>query len=168
MSTPKNLSQQDAIQKIQELASSGSFVMLCTRLGHQPFNTCPMTVQQVADNGTFWFFSAKNSDHNQDIARDPRTQVLLSDPGSSDYLSLFGHAAIVNDRTKAEELWTATDKAWFENGIDDENFSLVKFTPSEGQYWDTKSNKMVTMFKLAASVITGNKAEIGETGSLSL
>ncbi len=167
MSNVNNLFNQKAIEKIQHQAGSGSFVMFCTNLENQPFNTCPMTVQKVDENGALWFFSARDSDHNLDIAHNPRTQILLSKPGSSDYLSLYGNAIIVQNRAKAQQLWTPTAKAWFENGVDDENFSLVKFTPSEGQYWDTKSSKMITLFKLATAVMTGEKADVGEAGKLS-
>lgn len=166
MPTTKNLFNQQAIEKIKSLTGSGSFVMFCTNLGAKPFGAAPMAVQETDDEGNLWFFSGKDSDHNADIARDPKTQILLSDTGSSDYLSLFGTSTVVNDKAKAKELWNSFAKIWFQGGVDDPNLTLVKFTPEEGFYWDTKHGKMVAMAKMAASLITGKTMDDSVDGKL--
>lgn len=166
MPTTENLFNKEAIKKIKNMTGDGSFVMLCTNLGSKPFSSCPMAVQEVDDEGNLWFFSGKDSDHNADIAHDPAAQVLLSDTGSSDYLSLFGTAAIVEDRKKAEELWSSFVKVWFPEGIDDPNLSLVRFSPREGFYWDTKHGKMVAIAKMAASLVTGATMDDSVDGTL--
>ena len=53
-------------------------------------------------------------------------------------MSIFGTAEILFDKNKVEEMWTPIAKAWFTEGKDDPAISLIKVTPQEGYYWDTK------------------------------
>ncbi|TXF88508.1 pyridoxamine 5'-phosphate oxidase family protein [Neolewinella aurantiaca] len=165
MSTTKNLFNEEAVAKIKNLADGG-FVMLCTDLDSKPFSSCPMSVQQVDDQGNLWFFSGKDSDHNADIRNAPATQVLLANSSDSDYLSLYGKSTITEDRSKIEELWSPAVKTWFQEGKDDPNLSLIRFTPDEGFYWDTKNGKMVAMAKMMASVVTGKTMDDDVEGTL--
>ena len=139
--------------------------MFCTNLGARPFNSCPMSTQQVEDDGTIWFLSAKDSDHNADLAQDGACQLIYSSKvGETDHLSLFGNAEVTFDRAKAEELFDTMEKAWFPGGIDDPNFSMIRFTPSQGYYWDTKHGKMISFAKMMASIVTGSSADGGVSG----
>ncbi|NJC28107.1 pyridoxamine 5'-phosphate oxidase family protein [Neolewinella antarctica] len=154
----KNLINKEAIVKIQKLATDVDITMFCTNLGGKPFSTCPMSTQQVEDDGTIWFFSNKNSDHNKDIKSDPATQLIYSSKaGDTDHLSVYGTSEITFDRAKAEELFTPMIKTWFPEGVDDPELTMIKFTPSEGYYWDTKNGQMVAFAKMMASVVTGKE-----------
>ena len=57
-------------------------------------------------------------------------------------------------------------KAWFHEGKDDPNLSLIKVAPEHAYYWEPKQNKMVTLFKMAAAAVSGKDMEIGREGSL--
>ena len=57
-------------------------------------------------------------------------------------------------------------KAWFQEGKDDPNLSLIKVTPENAYYWEPKHNKMVTLFKMASSAVTGEQMDIGNQGKL--
>ena len=167
MGQTKNLINAAAVEKIRELANAVDIAMFCTNLGAQPFSTCPMSTQQVEDDGTIWFFSGKDSDHNADLAKDSACQLIYSSKvGETDHLSLYGHAEVTFDRAKAEELFGTMEKVWFPGGIDDPNFSMIRFTPKEGYYWDSKHGKMVSFAKMLASVVTGKQADTGVVGKL--
>ena len=72
----------------------------------------------------------------------------------------------MNDKEKIEELWSPFLKTWFQDGKDDTNLSLIKVTPDNGYYWDTKGNRIINLFKMAASVVTGKDLVDGEEGNL--
>ena len=40
-------------------------------------------------------------------------------------------------------MWNDIAKAWFEEGKVDPRITVIKFEPTEGFYWDTKSGKLV-------------------------
>ena len=69
---------EKARMKIRELNEKASSCFFCTDLkAGQPFDARPMSVQQLDDDGIFWFLSAKDSHKNKAVASDPFMQLLM-------------------------------------------------------------------------------------------
>ena len=64
------------------------------------------------------------------------------------------------------ELWSPIDKAWFEQGEDDPNISVIKVIPTDGHYWDTKNGKLISMLKIAVAAVTGKETRPGVAGNI--
>ena len=79
--------------------------------------------------------------------------------GSSEYLSVYGKAYIYQDKNTIEEKWTPLASAWFEEGKDDPKVSVIRVTPDETYYWDTKAGKLVSFLTFATAAITGKKTD---------
>ena len=56
----------------------------------------------------------------------------------SDFLFIKGIATASRDERKIKELWGAVFKTRFTEGESDPRISVIKVTPTEGYYWDTK------------------------------
>jgi general stress protein 26 len=166
MGEVKSLMNKEAVEKMQEMFGDGNNLMFASNLGTTPIDISPMSTQKVEDNGDVWFFSTKDSDRNSYVKKDSRVQLIYSDNSKSDYLSIYGNAEIIQDQAKVKELWTPMVKAWFQEGPEDPNLSLIKFTPSEGFYWDTKNGKMVAFAKILASIVTGETMDDSIEGTL--
>lgn len=162
----KNLNDREAIEKIQKLAGKESICLFATNLSKIPLTTRPMGTQEVDEEGNLWFMSAKSSDKNEEIEQDNRVQLFYSNTGSSEYLSIYGTAEIVFDRQKIDELWNPIAKAWFKEGKNDPEISLIKVTPEAAYYWDTKNSKMIDFIKIVASAVTGKTMDGGVEGKL--
>ncbi|MDB5257746.1 MAG: ral stress protein [Chitinophagaceae bacterium] len=166
MGTIQDLQNQEAIQKIQELVEAANVCLFATELTQAPLSVRPMSTSKVDEEGHIWFFSKKDSDKNEHILEDDQVQLLYSNNSSSEYLSLYGHAEIIRDRNKIEELWTPIVKAWFPEGKEDPSITLLKVTPQEGHYWDTKNGKIISLVKIAASVLTRKSSDNGVEGKV--
>ncbi len=166
MGDTKNLVSDDAVEKIKKLAESADICHFVTSLSKIPFSTRPMSTQKVDDDGNVWFMSDKDSTKNHDVQDDDRVQLFYSHQSSSEYLSIYGTAEIVFDQDLIDEMWTPIAKAWFTEGNDDPAISLIKVTPHEGYYWDTKNNKMISLIKIATSIVTGKTMDDGVEGKL--
>lgn len=164
MST-ENLNNEEAIKKIKDIAEDVDFTMMVTNLGSQPLSAIPMSTKKVDDAGSIWFLSNKNSDHNKDLEKDSACQLLYSGGNDMKFLSVYGKAHITVDKNVIDELYSRADTIWFE-GKDDPNITVIKFVPSEAVYWDSGTNKLVSLFKMAKGAITGNKQDIGKTGHI--
>ncbi|MGK4568705.1 pyridoxamine 5'-phosphate oxidase family protein [Flavobacterium sp. 3HN19-14] len=152
----KDLSGNEAREKIKELATAASSGFFCTGIKTgMPINSRPMSHQQIDDEGNFWYLSANDSHKNREIAADPAVQLFFQGSSYSDFLSLYGNATISADAAKIDELWDDTLKTWFTEGKHDPRISVIKFAPSEGYYWDLKNNMIVAMAKRAYGAITG-------------
>lgn len=166
MST-KNLTRDDAVDKLRELTKNTPTCMLGTGLAKIPSHVCPMQVQEVDDVGNLWFFSGANSVHNEQISGDHRTQLIFSNPSKLEYLVVSGTTTITRERRKIDELWSKDVEAWFPKGKDDPNLTLLRVEPTSAHYWDTESGKLVTYAKILIAAVTGKGGEnIGVEGDL--
>lgn len=163
----KNLTHQEAINKFKELVKHESTCLFTTQLTQVPLTTRPMGVQKVCDQGNFWFISSSDSDKNAEIAIDNRVQLFFINTSDYEFLSLFGTATISRDKEKIDELWSDIANAWFE-GKDDPRVTIIKVTPEEGFYWDTKNGKLVSMIKILASAVSGKTIQEGVEGTISV
>jgi len=164
MST-ENLTSKEAIDKMSELVNDIDFTFLVTNLSKQPLSAVPMSTKKVDEEGSIWFLSGLNSEHNTNIVKSPEVQLLYSNPSDSEFISIYGRASIIADPEILKELYSKADDAWF-TGLEDPNLTAIKVVPEEAYYWDTKQNKYISLFKMGISAITGEKADIGEKGKL--
>lgn len=164
----KNLSGQAAIDKLKELIKSESICHFCTDLMHLPITSRPMTTQKVDEDGNIWFISSIKSDKNAEIEKNKQVQLFYSNPSSYEFLSVYGSATIHTEKEKIYEMWTPFANAWFKDGKDDTDVSLLKIRPESSYYWDTKNNKMISMIQIFAAIVTGNAPDDGEEGTLEM
>lgn len=164
MGDTKDLVNQEAIEKISELAK-GKICLFCTYDGNEIVSR-PMDTQDVDADGAMWFMSRKDSIKNMQIGQNHNVYLMYLDTSKQHYLSINGTAEILYDRQKIEELWTPTTKAWFTEGKDDPEISLLKVMPEKGHYWDTKNGVLVSLLKIAAAMVTGKEMDGGIQGDL--
>lgn len=163
----KNLFGSEAVKKIQELAEKGSTCFFCTDIqSGGPFATRPMSVQEVDDDGNFWFMSAVDSDKNVEIAGNASVQMLFQGSKYSDFLNVYGKAEITTDKARIDELWEPLMKAWFTEGKDDPRITVIKVKPTSGYYWDTKHGQAVALFKTALGAIMGKTMDDSIEGNI--
>jgi len=154
----KNLKREEANKKIQQIVDDADICLFTTDLTSLPLKTRPMSRQRVDEDGTIWFFSDKDSEKNADIAKDSRVQLFYSNQKQMEFLSLYGTATIIQNEVIANELWSAPAKIWFKDA-NDPNLTIIKVTPEDGYYWDTKNGKLVSLFKMAVGLITGKELD---------
>jgi len=163
----KDLLGAEAGKKIKELCEKAKNCFFCTQLEKTvQFSPRPMSVQKVDDNGVCWFLSATDSHKNADIKNNSHVQLLFQGSTYSDFMSISGEATISTDKNKIKELWEPILKTWFTGGIDDPRISVIKVTPVDGYYWDTKHNIAVGMIKRIAGAIMGKTLDDSIEGRL--
>ncbi|SFH84589.1 pyridoxamine 5'-phosphate oxidase family protein [Halpernia frigidisoli] len=157
MST-ENLDHQKAVDKLKELSESARICMFSTELDKLPINTRPMSLQETDKEGNLWFISSDASNKNFEIKEDNRVQLFFMNNSNSEYLSVYGKAFIYKDKSTIEEKWSPLANAWFD-GKEDPNVSIIRVTPEETYYWDTKAGKLVTMLSFVGAAISGHKSD---------
>lgn len=152
----------------KDMVSDIHIAMLCTHGATGHIHSRPMGTTEVDENGYIWFFSEHNSEKIKDIERNPNVCVCYSDPNANTYVCVMGEASVVNERQKIEEHWSPALKVWFPNGKEDPNLTLIKINAHEAEYWDSSSSKIVVLFNMAKSLITGQEYDEGEYGKIKL
>jgi len=169
MGNTENLANQEGIKKLKELVDEINVCLFCTNLKIDDGATCrPMSAQKVCDEGNIWFFSDVSSDKNREIKQDKHVQLFFAHPGKSSYLIVNGEAEIIIDKQKTEELWSPLVKAWFKDGKEDANLSIIKVKPQSAYYWDIEGNKMINFLKIVSSIAIGTTLDLGKQGSIKI
>ena len=163
----KNLSGEEAAEKIKALAEKATTCFFCTDLkSGKPFATRPMAVQKVDDEGNIWFLMASDSKAVQQLAMDPTVQLLCQGSHHSDFLSVYGKATVSSDKEKIKQFWEPVFKTWFTEGEDDPRIRVVKTVPEDGYYWDTKHGGLVAFAKQMVGAMTGKTMDDSVEGTL--
>lgn len=163
----KDLRGTEAGEKIKELAAKNNTCFFCTSVQTgKPFQTRPMSVQKMDEDGNFWFLSANDSHKNQEILQNNQVQLLFQGSAHSDFLSISGTASISTDKALIKELWEAIIKTWFTEGVDDPRITVIKVETRQGYYWDNKHGNAIALIKMAAGAVMGKTLDDSIEGTL--
>ena len=165
----EDLYGDEAAKKIKELAKKAGTCFLCTAANmDQLFQARPMSVQQADEEGNLWFLSAGDSRLNEQINADSRVQLLFQGSAHSDFMSVYGTAAISHDKEKIHEFWQPLFKTWFTEGENDPRITVIKVETAEGYYWDNKHGNAAALIKMAIGAMMGKTLDDSIEGKLSV
>ena len=156
----------DQTRKVAELLKGERFGFLTTTTPDGRLTSRPMTLQEVEFDGDLWFFAERDSTPVQHIAASPGVNVGVGSGGS--WVSLTGHAVVVEDLGKKRELWNGAVEAWFPQGPDDDSVVLIKVEADSAEYWDTPGGRLATVLSFAKAKVTGQRIDAGENEKVDL
>jgi general stress protein 26 len=160
--------ETDNLKKLAELIKGIRIAMLTTVDAGGILRSRPMATQQECFDGELWFFTSRTAHKVVEITTDHNVNLAYSDPADNRYVSISGVGRIIVDRKKAAALWTPMLKAWFPRGLEDPDLALLNVTPTQAEYWDAPSSKVVLAIDFAKSIFTGQPAGTGDHARLNL
>ena len=92
----------------------------------------------------------------------------MATAGSDSWVSLTGHAVVVDDLEKKRELWDAGVAAWFPDGPDDAGIVLLRVDAASAEFWDNPGGKIATALSFAKAKVTGKPYSGGENETVDL
>lgn len=163
----KDLKGEEGIEKIRELVKKAGTCFFCTATDKGlPLSARPMAPQQVDEEGNLWFLSADDSHKNAEIAEDHDVQLFFQGSAHSDFLMIYGRASISKDKNKIDELWEPLIKTWFTGGKDDPRITVIKVTPADSYYWDTRHGSLIAFGKQLVGAMTGTTLDDSIEGTI--
>jgi general stress protein 26 len=156
----------DDTRKVAELIKGERFAFLTTVAPGGTLTSRPMTLQEVEFDGDLWFFAERGSDWLTHVATSPQVNVGVGSGGT--WVSLTGHASVVDDVAKKKELWNSGVEAWLPQGPEDPSAVLVKVDADSAEYWDSPGGRLATAFSFVKAKATGERIEAGESRKVDL
>jgi general stress protein 26 len=138
MATVKTNPNSDASKaqaNFREILRDFNQAMLVTHSTQSGLRGRPMTIAEIADDGSIWFITGADSSKVDETLQDPNIMAVMQ--STAKYLSVSGQATVQRDRAHVERLWKDAYKVWFRGGKDDPNIVLIQLKPSEAEYWDS-------------------------------
>lgn len=159
------LPPDEAADRVWELAEKIDICMFTTWDGEQQ-RSRPMSARVRREENAIYFLTDLEGHKLQEIERYPHVSLAWADNGAHRYAVIAGDAIVSNDRAKIEDLWSAFDKAWWDDA-NDPQIRLLKVTPEDGEVWDSP-NKLIAGAKMLFAAATGAKPEMGDTAKVDL
>lgn len=159
--------RRESIKKLNDLIKDARIAMLTT-IDRGILRSRPMATQKAESDGELWFMTSSDTHKADEIEKDRRVNVSYAAPDSNTYVSVSGTAQIVSDRQKIEDLWSPIYKAWFPKGLEDPTICLLKVTVEQAEYWDSSSSTLVQIAGFVKALVTGERADGGEHGTVNL
>lgn len=108
----------------------------------------PMSHVDIDDDGNLWFFATKETGKAISAKNKNNIFITYSQEANSTFLSISGKAYLNANREKMRELFNPYVKAWFPNGLEDQNLSLLVVHPLEVECWTSDDHKILTYHKI--------------------
>ena len=129
--------------------------MLVTHGAHG-IHARPMAIARLDESMTAYLLTDLTSIKIQEIHANP--DALLTFQSASKFATVSGKLAVDDDRALIETLWKEIWKVWFPLGKSDPNIALLKFTPSEGEFWDNAGIQgLKYVYAVAKAYVAGER-----------
>jgi general stress protein 26 len=148
------------LKKLASAIRDIKFTMFTTVAEDGSLFSRPMATLKIDENnfdGTLWFFTDRDSPKVNDVSIDGHINLAYAEPSKQRYISVCGHASLVEDKTIMAKLWTPAMKAWFPKGIDDPSIALLKIEVETAEIWDSPPSKVVQIAGMAKAMATGQR-----------
>jgi general stress protein 26 len=149
-----------------DLLAGIEYAMLTTLAADGSLVSRPLQTLQMDADGALWFFTSAASGKIGDIQHDSRVNLAYANPLKKIFVTVSGHAEIVVDRNKIDELWSPAQTIFFPQGRDDPTLTLLKVVPTAARYWDGKESAIAMLLKFGRAVLQGEPADIGQNSVL--
>jgi general stress protein 26 len=144
------IASQESTEHFFDLLKKFDTAILVTRAPSGSLHGRPLTIADKEVDGTLWFLTSVQSVKVAEISADSRALVTMQ--SSNQFIVAHGIVQCVSDRAKAHALWTETQRIWFKDR-DDPDILLLRFAPSEAEFWDNAGALGVAFALRAAKAI---------------
>jgi general stress protein 26 len=154
------VTEQEANARVWEIIEKVGVGMLTTRFDGG-LRARPLEPRPDREEGVIYFVTDVRGAKDDEIEAAPEVCLVVIDHKDKAYLSITGHAAVLDDHSKAAAIWKKTDNMWWK-GPSDPNVRVLRLVPERAELWDGPSNAAVAAFEFAKARLTGEKPNLGE------
>ena len=169
----RELSTEKKLQQLYELIDGIETAMLTTRTREGALVSRPMQTQARQPGTDLWFMTSVDSGKIDEIDANPQVNLGYYKDGTREYVSVSGSARITQDRAKIHELYAPDWRAWLgdeggerNGGPDDPRIALIEVRAESAYYLKSTSPRLVSLFKVAQAIVTGEPPKAGDMGQL--
>jgi general stress protein 26 len=128
----------------------------------------PMTAFCEEGGGPIWFYCRKDNDLAVQSAGGKPAMLCLVTGDDSFIACVGGLLQADHDQERIERFWNPVAGAWFPEGKDDPNLTLLRLDPVDAQVWVSHSNPLRFGFEIVKATVTKAIPNAGETTHLPL
>ncbi|MGH8078026.1 MAG: pyridoxamine 5'-phosphate oxidase family protein [Lysobacter sp.] len=158
----------EQIRRLAELIKDVRIAMLTTIRPDGRLVSRPLGTQEVEFDGDLWFVTSADSAKVAEIGANPHVNVSYASTSANTFVSVSGRAEIIDDRAKANRLWSPSMKMFFPGGKDDPNLRLIRVEADTAEYWDGPGEIFGKALHLMLTAVTDDPADPTENALIDL
>lgn len=158
------------LEQLYDMIDEIEVAMMTTRREDGHLESRAMATQKRATGADLWFVAAEGSGKLADVERDPHVNLAYYKDRTREWISVSGLATPSRDREKIRKLYAPDWKIWFgEEGdprhgtADDPRLVLIGVDIHAASFLDIAKPQPLVLYEIAKGLLTGQRAEIGET-----
>jgi general stress protein 26 len=134
------MDKEEAIRKSLALVNNSKIALLGTNGDEGYPQIKAMLVPDHEGLKHIWFSTNTSSRRIAQLRRDPKACVYFVDFNVWQGLMLVGKMAILQDPESRKRLWHPGDEQYYPRGVDDPDYSVLRFTADWGNYYHALAN----------------------------
>lgn len=155
------MSDPEHKQKIWKMIKKIKVGMLVTLDGDMP-RARPMHLVQDEYDGTLWFYTRGSAEKVFEAQADHDVCLSFSDQESGTYVSLSGKATLTRNQELIEKYWNPFVAAWFPEGKEDPDVTLLEIKIQFGEHWKAKESKAFQLYEITKANVKKSTPDMGE------
>lgn len=159
-----DLSTADARDKLYDAIEEVRVGML--GLVGEPMHPQPMTLFLEREAGLIWIFTGSDHDLTRALGAGRLAQVSIHADKEGVWASLHGQLVQDNDRERIDRYWSPIVAAWYPEGKDDPNLTLLRLSLGEAAVWIEKKGPLKFLFETAKANVTKTQPDWGERADI--
>ncbi|WP_293677164.1 pyridoxamine 5'-phosphate oxidase family protein [uncultured Phenylobacterium sp.] len=124
----------------------------------------PMTAFAEPETQTIWFFTPRDGDLVE--AAGVGAEAMFHFQSREVYACLDGRLSVDTDRSRVERFWNPSVAAWYPEGKDDPNLTLLRFDPSDAAVWLVEGGLVKYLFEVVKANASKSTPDVGERRDL--
>jgi len=125
----------------------------------------PMAHQVRSDERAFYFITAKGTDIADAAQNGSAAQHIIACAHGQLYAAINGTLHVETSRDKLNDIWSPIAAVWFDDGREDEDICLVRFTPKDADVWTTDGTAK-TLYEFGKAALTDDLPDVGDHAKL--
>lgn len=156
---------RDRLYKEVEDARFGMLGVVGGQVQHH-FN--PMACYPEKDTGRIWFFTKKGTDLVRDAGQAGQKAMFIVTDGQKFQACIGGTLKEQYDRAELETFWNPHIAAWYPDGKDDPELTMLCLDPSDADVWISKAGPVKYSYEVAKANTTRSVPDVGDKTNVQL
>ncbi len=143
-------------------------VYMVSLIAEDGLRTRPMSGHLDREHHRLLFITHRHTGIIGEALRSPSVSIAISHEDRNFYAAIACTASELPSRDLLRQIWTPMASAWFPNGPDDPDATLLALTPVSAEIWEGPSSGVLVAFKLATAKILGRTPDLGVNATVDM
>ncbi|HEX7707910.1 MAG TPA: pyridoxamine 5'-phosphate oxidase family protein [Thermoanaerobaculia bacterium] len=156
----------ETLEQFHDMVQDLEVAMFTTRRPDGMLVSRPMATQARAEGADLWFVTERRSSKVEEIRFDPNVNLAYYKDRTREWISVAGHARLVDNRAKIRELYRPDWRAWFgdeggkkDGGPGDPRMILIAVEVQVAHFMELNKPQAVVLFEVVRGMLTGKQPD---------